>query len=88
MIFPGAVPKITGRFYYRFGKPIPTRGRQDVLTDRRAATELYFDVKSEVEGIIAYLLEKREEDRYRSILPRLLYRAVRGSKTEVPAFNP
>uniref|UniRef100_A0A8R7QXE3 Serine aminopeptidase S33 domain-containing protein n=1 Tax=Triticum urartu TaxID=4572 RepID=A0A8R7QXE3_TRIUA len=88
VIFPGAVPKIPGRFYYRFGKPIPTRGRQDVLTDRRAATELYFDVKSEVEEIIAYLLEKREEDRYRSILPRLLYRAVRGSKTEVPAFNP
>lgn len=88
VIFPGAIPKITGRFYYRFGKPIPTKGRQDVLTDRRAATELYFDVKSEVEGIIAYLLEKREEDRYRSILPRLLYRAVRGSKTEVPAFNP
>ncbi|KAM3244924.1 hypothetical protein ACQJBY_056322 [Aegilops geniculata] len=88
VIFPGAVPKIPGRFYYRFGKPIPTRGRQDVLTDRRAATELYFDVKSEVEEIIAYLLEKREEDRYRSILPRLLHRAVRGSKAEVPAFSP
>ena len=88
VIFPGAVPKIPGRFYYRFGKPIPMRERQDILTDRRAATDLYTHIKSEVQGIISYLLDKREEDRYRSSLPRLLYRAVRGSKTEVPAFNP
>ncbi|XP_051209781.1 phytyl ester synthase 1, chloroplastic-like [Lolium perenne] len=88
VIFPGVYLKIPGRFYYRFGKPIPTKGRQDVLTDRHAAARLYTHVKSEVEGIISYLLEKREEDKYRKLFPRLLYKAARGANTEVPAFDP
>lgn len=88
VIFPGALLKIPGRFYYRFGKPIPMKGRQDILTDRRAAAQLYTHVKSEVEGIIAYLLEKRQEDKYRKIFPRILYKAARGANTQVPAFDP
>jgi hypothetical protein len=67
--------KIPGRFYYRLGKPIPTKGRQDVLT----AAHLY---------IILYLLERREEDKYRKLFPRLLYKAARGANTEVLAFDP
>jgi hypothetical protein len=78
VIFPGVYLKIPGRFYYRFGKPIPTKGRQDVLTDRHAAARLYTHVKSEVEGIISYLLEKREEDKYRKLFPRLLYKLLGG----------
>uniref|UniRef100_A0ACD5Z1Y4 Uncharacterized protein n=2 Tax=Avena sativa TaxID=4498 RepID=A0ACD5Z1Y4_AVESA len=88
VIFPGVLLKTPGRFYYRFGKPIPTKGRQDVLTDRQAAANLYTHVKSEVEGIISYLLEKREEDKYRKIFPRLLYKAGRGANTQVPSFDP
>ncbi|XP_062178494.1 phytyl ester synthase 1, chloroplastic-like [Phragmites australis] len=88
VFFPGLYLKMPGRFYYRFGKPIPTRGRQDVLTDRQAASDLYLHVKSEVEGIISYLLEKRVEDKYRSLISRMLYQAARGPNCEVPAFDP
>ncbi|XP_037458710.1 acyltransferase-like protein At1g54570, chloroplastic [Triticum dicoccoides] len=88
VIFPGVCMKIPGRFYYRFGKPIPMRGRQDVLTDRRAATVLYAHIKSEVKGIISYLLEKREEDEYRKISRRLMFMASQGFNTQVPSFDP
>ncbi|ONM32086.1 Acyltransferase-like protein chloroplastic [Zea mays] len=88
VIFPGMYLKMPGRFYYQFGKPIPTRGRQDVLTDKHAAHHLYMHVKSEVERIISYLLEKRVEDRYRNLIPRMLYQAARGPTCEVPAFDP
>ncbi|KAF8676419.1 hypothetical protein HU200_046965 [Digitaria exilis] len=88
VFFPGLYLKMPGRFYYQFGKPIPTKGRQDVLTDKQAAHDLYMHVKSEVERIISYLLEKRMEDKYRSLIPRMLYQAARGPTCEVPAFDP
>ncbi|CAD6231370.1 unnamed protein product [Miscanthus lutarioriparius] len=37
VLFPGLYLKMPGRFYYQFGKPIPTR--QDVLTDKQVAHE-------------------------------------------------
>ncbi|GJN31899.1 hypothetical protein PR202_gb20354 [Eleusine coracana subsp. coracana] len=88
VIFPGMYLKMPGRFYYRFGKPIPTRGREDVLTDKQAANDLYLHVKSEVESMISYLLEKRVEDNYRSLIPRMLFQAARGPNCEVPSFDP
>ncbi|WVZ52983.1 hypothetical protein U9M48_003978 [Paspalum notatum var. saurae] len=88
VFFPGLYLKMPGRFYYQFGKPIPTRGRQDILTDKQAANDLYMHVKSEVERLISYLLEKRVEDKYRSLIPRMLYQAARGPSCEVPAFDP
>ena len=88
MIFPGVCLKIPGRFYYRFGKPILMRERQDVLTDRHAATDLYTHIKSEVQGIISYLLDKREEDEYRKISRRLMFMATQGFDTQVPSFDP
>ncbi|KAL5223365.1 hypothetical protein ABZP36_028078 [Zizania latifolia] len=88
VFFPGVYLKIPGRFYYRFGKPIPTRGRQEVMTDRQAASELYMHVKSEVERMITYLLEKREEDKFRSIAPRIMYQLARGLGSEIPSFDP
>ncbi|KAG8057348.1 hypothetical protein GUJ93_ZPchr0002g26297 [Zizania palustris] len=81
-------PKIPGRFYFIFGKPIETRGREKELRDKRNAQHLYLHVKSEVESCMEYLKEKREEDPYRSILPRLLYQAVHGLNAEVPTFEP
>ncbi|PWZ14526.1 Acyltransferase-like protein [Zea mays] len=81
-------PKVPGRFYFVFGKPIETRGREKELRDKEAAQRLYLQVKSEVEGCINYLKEKREEDPYRSILPRLLYQALHGPDAEIPTFEP
>ncbi|CAD5324241.1 unnamed protein product [Arabidopsis thaliana] len=45
--FPGLVPKIPGRFYYYFGKPIETAGKEKELKDKEKAQELYLQVKSE-----------------------------------------
>ncbi|TVU08784.1 hypothetical protein EJB05_42197 [Eragrostis curvula] len=83
-----AAPKLPGRFYFIFGKPIETRGREKELRDKEKAQNLYLHVKSEVESCINYLKEKREEDPYRSILPRLLYQATHGPNAEIPTFEP
>ncbi|KAA3482399.1 acyltransferase-like protein chloroplastic [Gossypium australe] len=45
-------------------------------------------VKSEVEQCIDYLLKKREEDPYRSIIDRTIYGALYSSVDQVPAFKP
>ncbi|XP_047955609.1 phytyl ester synthase 2, chloroplastic-like isoform X1 [Salvia hispanica] len=84
---PIIVPKIPGRFYFLFGKPIETKGRQHELKGREKAQGLYLEVKSEVEKCLAYLKEKREGDPYRSIFARLSYRATHGFDSEVPTFD-
>ena len=81
-------PKMPGRFYFIFGEPIETKGREKELRDKEKAQHIYLHVKSEVESCIKYLKEKREEDPYRSILPRLLYQAAHGSDAEIPTFEP
>ncbi|XVF13860.1 hypothetical protein REPUB_Repub09cG0005400 [Reevesia pubescens] len=85
--FPGVLPKLPGRFYYYFGKPIETEGRKQELRNREKSQELYLHVKSEVERCMAYLKEKREKDPYRNLLPRLLYQATHGFTDEVPTFE-
>ncbi|XP_031265805.1 acyltransferase-like protein At3g26840, chloroplastic isoform X2 [Pistacia vera] len=85
---PGILPKVPGRFYYYFGKPIETAGRKQELRDRKKCHELYLEVKSEVEKCISYLKEKRESDPYRNLLPRLIYQATHGFTSEVPTFEP
>ncbi|XP_042017352.1 acyltransferase-like protein At3g26840, chloroplastic [Salvia splendens] len=84
---PIIVPKIPGRFYFLFGKPIETKGRQQELKGREEAQGLYLEVKSEVEKCLAYLKEKRESDPYRNIFARLSYRATHGFDSEVPTFD-
>ncbi|XP_027159439.1 acyltransferase-like protein At1g54570, chloroplastic [Coffea eugenioides] len=85
---PGFLPKVPGRLYYLFGKPIQTKGRQELLKDREKARELYLQIKSEVENSMAYLLRKREEDPYRTILDRTAYRAFFAPIDQVPTFDP
>jgi hypothetical protein len=85
---PGLLPKIPGRFYYLFGKPIETKGKEEILKDKEVAKQLYSQVKSEVESNIAFLLKKREEDPYRSVVDRTLYKAMHAPSHEVPAFEP
>ncbi|KAM4108579.1 hypothetical protein ACB094_03G054600 [Castanea mollissima] len=86
LFYPLMVPKIPGRFYYLFGKPIKTKGREDILKDKQAANQLYLQIKAEVEHNITFLIEKRQEDPYRSIVDRTLYKAIHGP-IEVPAFE-
>ncbi|KAK0590121.1 hypothetical protein LWI29_022931 [Acer saccharum] len=86
--WPFSVPKVPGRFYYHFGKPIETEGMKHELRDREKSHELYLQVKSEVEKSLAYLKEKREHDPYRELLPRLVYQATNGFTSEVPTFEP
>nr|XP_043616790.1 acyltransferase-like protein At3g26840, chloroplastic isoform X2 [Erigeron canadensis] len=81
-------PKLPGRFYYLFGKPIETQGRQNELKNRDKAHELYLEVKSEVESCLSYLQEKREDDPYRSILSRLIYQLRHGPENDIPTFKP
>ncbi|TVU20888.1 hypothetical protein EJB05_30489 [Eragrostis curvula] len=88
MYLPALVPKVPGRFYYLFGKPIETKGMSDVVRDRKSANEMYLHIKSEVEGIMSYLKRKREEDPYRSITQRALYQATWGVSAEIPTFEP
>ncbi|KAL9393264.1 hypothetical protein Peur_012549 [Populus x canadensis] len=85
---PGLLPKVPGRFYFLFGKPIETKGKGEILEDRENANQLYQHIKSEVENCLAYLLKKREDDPYRSIIDRTVYRALRSPSNEVPAFDP
>lgn len=84
---PGLIPKIPGRYYIYFGKPIETKGREKELHDKEKAHEVYLEVKSEVERCITYLKTKRKTDPYRNILPRLLYYLSRGFSSEVPTFD-
>eukprot|EP00268_Persea_americana_P053044 TRINITY_DN5981_c1_g2_i5.p1 TRINITY_DN5981_c1_g2~~TRINITY_DN5981_c1_g2_i5.p1 ORF type:complete len:686 (+),score=119.88 TRINITY_DN5981_c1_g2_i5:141-2198(+) len=88
LFLPAMVPKIPGRFYYLFGKPFETKGKAQMLKDRQNASELYLQIKSQVESIISYLRKKREEDPYRGILQRAIYQATWGSKHPVPTFEP
>ena len=43
-------------------------------------------VKGEVESGISYLLQKRETDRYRHFLPRILYETASGGR-QAPTFE-
>ncbi|XP_022719246.1 acyltransferase-like protein At1g54570, chloroplastic isoform X2 [Durio zibethinus] len=87
LFVPGLLPKLPGRIYYLFGKPIKLKGRDDLLENREDANEMYLQVKSEVEQCIAYLLKKREEDPYRGIIDRTIYSALYASLDQVPAFK-
>ncbi|XP_019089571.1 PREDICTED: acyltransferase-like protein At3g26840, chloroplastic isoform X1 [Camelina sativa] len=84
---PGIIPKIPGRFYVHFGKPIETKGREKELKDKERAHEVYLQVKSEVERCMTYLKTKRDTDPYRNILPRSLYHLAHGFSSEIPTFD-
>ncbi|KAL9686530.1 hypothetical protein QQ045_023990 [Rhodiola kirilowii] len=87
LYLPGLLPKIPGRLYYMFGKPIETKGREKTLKDKEAARELYLHVKSEVENQISYLLKKREEDPFRSVIDRSIYQALYAAPDQIPTFE-
>ncbi|XP_039126772.1 acyltransferase-like protein At1g54570, chloroplastic isoform X2 [Dioscorea cayenensis subsp. rotundata] len=87
VFIPCILPKIPGRYYFLFGKPITTKGK-DILNNRNEANALYLHVKSVAENCISYLIEKREEDIYRSICQRTLHQVLKGSHQIIPSFEP
>ncbi|KAJ3702049.1 hypothetical protein LUZ61_005754 [Rhynchospora tenuis] len=86
LYLPFVLPKIPGRFYYLFGKPIETKGKV-LVDDRDNAMAVYRQIKSEVEGLISYLKKKREKDPYRSIAQRALFQATWGPSAQIPTFE-
>ncbi|KAL8233922.1 hypothetical protein R6Q59_020022 [Mikania micrantha] len=84
---PVILPKIPGRYYYLFGKPIKTEGRSEELRSKERAHQVYLEVKGEVEKCLNYCKTKRENDPYRNIISRLMYLAVHGFDSQVPAFD-
>ncbi|KAL2551118.1 Acyltransferase-like protein [Forsythia ovata] len=85
---PGIYPKIPGRFYFLFGKPIETKGREELLKNKELCKELYLQIQSEITRNIDYLLKKREDDPYRHVFERTMYRALSGAVHQIPAFDP
>ncbi|KAK1568757.1 hypothetical protein Q3G72_028332 [Acer saccharum] len=83
---PICVPKVPGRIYIYFGKPIETTGRKHELRDRKKSHEVYLQVKSEVEQCLAFLKDKREHDPYRNVFSRLIYQATHGFTCQIPTF--
>ncbi|XLT05773.1 hypothetical protein HN51_044522 [Arachis hypogaea] len=86
---PLILPKLPGRFYYLFGKPISTKGMENMLKDREAANKLYLQIKSEVENNMGYLLKKRQEVPYRNFIDRRLYQTLypRSESDQTPTFK-
>lgn len=86
--FPIFLPKLPGRLYYMFGKPIRTKGKESMLDDKDYLGELYMQIRCEVENNIAYLLNKRKEDPYRGMIERLVWAMDHGSLDKIPSFDP
>uniref|UniRef100_A0A0D3DK10 Uncharacterized protein n=1 Tax=Brassica oleracea var. oleracea TaxID=109376 RepID=A0A0D3DK10_BRAOL len=76
--------KCPGRYYYYFGKERETG--EEELRDREKAKEVFAEVKKEVERCIKFVKQRREEDPYRPLLPRLHYHLKHGLLTKVPTF--
>ncbi|CAM0908528.1 unnamed protein product [Alopecurus aequalis] len=85
---PVVLPKVPGRLYFLFGKPIEMNGMDNVLTDRKNTNQVYLHIKSEAENLVSYLKRKRHEDPYRSITRRMFYQATWGPSAQVPTFEP
>ncbi|KAL4565279.1 hypothetical protein LXL04_029367 [Taraxacum kok-saghyz] len=85
---PILVPKLPGRLYYLFGKPIRTKGKEDMLDDKDYIQGLYLQIKCEVEKNVSYLLVKRKEDVYRGLVERVAWLTTNGSLDQIPSFDP
>ena len=84
-VAPLAVPRLPPkRLYFLFQAPIETAPED--MADRERCDELYRQVKASVQGGLAYLLEKREADPFRSFAPRALYEAASGGRP-APTFD-
>jgi len=86
LVFPLTRPRTLNRLYFKFGRPIElAEAGPGLVSDKEACEEIYQQAKQEVEGGIAYLKKKREQDPYKDIIPRVLYE--RNAKRKAPTFN-
>ncbi|KAL8210008.1 hypothetical protein R6Q57_006740 [Mikania cordata] len=85
---PFFLPKLPGRLYFKFGKPIRTKGKENMIDDDDYLQRLYMQIKSNVEKSIAYLLEKRDNDPYRGAFQRFVWRMKHGSLDQIASFEP
>ncbi|KAL4565280.1 hypothetical protein LXL04_029368 [Taraxacum kok-saghyz] len=86
---PVFLPKLPGRLYAMFGKPIRTKGKEYMIHDKDYIQELYMQIKCDVEKNMTYLLKKREDDPYRSIVRRSVWTQMNnGDLDRIPSFDP
>ncbi|XP_023769522.1 phytyl ester synthase 1, chloroplastic isoform X1 [Lactuca sativa] len=87
--FPIFLPKLPGRLYAMFGKPIRTKGKENMLDDKDYIQDLYFQIKCDVEKNMAYLFKKRDDDPYRSVIRRFVWQQMNnGDLDRIPSFDP
>ena len=84
-VSPVSLPKLPGRYYFLFGKPIETAELD--ATDREACAAVYAKVRRELERDIAYLLERRRTDPYEAPLPRVALEAASNFTRQMPTFS-
>lgn len=83
---PVAVPRLPPpRYYFCFGRPFDTSSVDSA--DEEARRKLYAEVRSELEGCISWLLEKREKDPYAAFLPRFMYESATNWTRQAPTFS-
>jgi len=85
-VSPVTAPKVPGRFYFLFGRPIDTRGVD--ASDKEACAALYTEARNELEKSLKYLLEKRKEDPWEQMLPRVAFEASTNWARQAPTFTP
>eukprot|EP01023_Acetabularia_acetabulum_P066764 TRINITY_DN9061_c0_g2_i1.p1 TRINITY_DN9061_c0_g2~~TRINITY_DN9061_c0_g2_i1.p1 ORF type:complete len:436 (-),score=50.88 TRINITY_DN9061_c0_g2_i1:360-1667(-) len=78
------LPTLPARYYIKFGRPVKTDSSW--VKDREMCSQIYSEIKNEVQGGMDYLLLKRKEDPYQEFVPRLSYEASRNFKQQAPTF--
>lgn len=84
-VSPLTMPTIPNRYYFLFGQPLQTDWID--AADKEACASLYSTVRTELEQAIAYLLEMREADPWKSWCPRVAVEALYGWKKQMPTFE-
>ena len=83
LLFPLARPRSLNRLYFKFGQPITLS--DSIVNDKEKCQEIYQKAKRGVEDGISYLKEKRAQDPYKDVIPRVLYE--QNSKKKAPTFK-
>jgi len=83
LVFPLTRPRSINRLYFKLGKPIRTS--KDLVNDKEKCEEIYQEAKQGVEDGIMYLKQKRSQDPYKDLIPRVLYE--QNTSRKAPTFS-
>jgi hypothetical protein len=83
LVFPLARPRQINRLYFKLGKPIRTS--KDLVNDKDKCEEIYQEARQGVEDGIMYLKQKRIQDPYKDLIPRVLYE--QNTSRKAPTFS-